>query len=251
MKRYLAEAIGTFVLVLGGCGTAVLNAGHVGVLGVALAFGLSLLIMVYAIGPISGCHVNPAVTLGMVVAGRHHPKDMAGYIVGQIAGAIVASIVIYLVARGISGGFMVGDSGFAANGYGEHSPDHYGLPAAFLAETVLTVTLLVVFVVVATTVKLTPAGFAGLPIGLALTVIHLIAIPVTNVSREPGAIHRSGLDATGEVKRLSEQLWLFILAPCLGGVLGALLYGLLRPSESPRVVEPDERALEGGRAVRT
>jgi aquaporin Z len=245
MRRYLAEAIGTFVLVLGGVGTAVLDAGHVGVLGVALAFGLSLLVMVYAIGPISGCHVNPAVTIGLIIAGRHDKKDFLGYVVAQIIGAILGAFVIYLAATGITGGYDVAANGFAANGYGAHSPDGYGLGAGFLAEVVLTA--LLVFVVVAVTDKVTPAGFAGLPIGLTLALIHLIGIPVTNVSVNPARSIGAAIIARGWAL---EQLWLFIVAPCLGGVLGALLYGLIRHAPgAPSVVEaePDERALAGRR----
>lgn len=243
MKRYLAEAMGTFVLVLAGVGTAVLNTSHVGILGVALAFGLSLLVMAYAIGPISGCHVNPAVTIGLIIAGRHDKRDFFGYVIGQIAGAILASFVIYLVATGITGGYDVAANGFAANGYGAHSPDGYGLGAGFLVEVVLTA--LLVFVVVAVTDKLTPAGFAGLPIGLTLAVVHLIGIPVTNVSVNPARSIGPAIIARGWAL---EQLWLFIVAPCMGGVLGALLYGLIahaREAPTSIGVQPDERALEG------
>jgi aquaporin Z len=231
--------------VLGGVGTAVLDAGHVGVLGVALAFGLSLLVMVYAIGPISGCHVNPAVTIGLVIAGRHDKKDFLGYVVGQIAGAILASFVIYLVAIGITGGYDLAANGFAANGYGSHSPDGYNLGAAFLSELVLTTFF--VFVVVAATDRLTPAGFAGLPIGLAYALVNLIGIPVTNLSVNPARSIGPAIIARGWAL---EQLWLFIVAPCLGGVLGAVVYALIRhapAAPSTVITQPDERALEDRR----
>jgi aquaporin Z len=246
MRRYIAEAIGTFVLVFGGCGAGVLSAGRVGALGVALAFGFSLLVMAYVIGPISGCHVNPAVTLGMVLAGRHDKKDVPGYVVGQIVGAIAASALLYLVANAVSGGYDLAQ-GLASNGYGAHSPDQYGALAAFVVEVALTA--LLVFVVVGATDKLTPPGFAGLPIGIALALVNIVGIPVTNASANPARSIGPAVIARGWAL---EQLWLFIVAPCVGAVIGALLYGVVRPAAAAPPLpgaQPDERALRGGPAA--
>lgn len=232
MKRYIAELIGTFVLVFGGCGTAVLDAKHVGVLGVSIAFGLTLLTMAYAIGHVSGCHINPAVTIGLVIAGRHDKKDLPGYIAAQVLGGILAAALIYVIANDVSGGYDLAKNGIAANGYGEHSPGGYGMTAALLTEVVLTALLL--FVVIGATDARSPAGFAGIPIGLVLTLIHLIGIPITNLSVNParsiGPAIFSGGWALG-------QLWLFIVAPIVGGVLGALAYRMLRPDELKKPVE--------------
>ncbi len=183
MKRYLAEFFGTFVLVFGGCGAAVLAGDKIGFAGVAFAFGLSLLAMVYTIGPISGCHVNPAVTLGLLLSGKFESKHVPGYIIAQILGAIVAAAVLLMIATGRNGGYDPALSGFAANGFGEHSPGNYGLGAAFVAEVVLTFFL--VFTVLGATDAKAPVGFAGLAIGLVLTLIHLVGIPVTNTSVNP------------------------------------------------------------------
>jgi len=225
-KKYLAEAIGTFVLVLGGCGTAVFDAKNVGVLGVSIAFGLTLLTMAYAIGPISGCHINPAVTVGLVIAGRTDKKDLAGYVIAQILGGIVAAGLIYAIASGTELGYDL-KGGLASNGYGEHSPGGYGLPAAILAEVVLTALLL--FVVLGTTDKRAAAGFAGLPIGLALTLIHLISIPITNTSVNPARSIGPALFVRGWAL---EQLWVFIAAPVVGAIVGALLYRAVQEPEA-------------------
>ncbi|WP_394826166.1 aquaporin Z [Pendulispora albinea] len=224
-KKYVAEAIGTFVLVFGGCGTAVLDAKNVGVLGVSIAFGLTLLTMAYAIGPISGCHINPAVTVGLIFAGRADKKDLAGYVVAQILGGIAAAAVLFAIANGHTFGYDLKE-GLAANGYGEHSPGGYGLLAGLLAEIVLTALLL--FVVLATTDKRAPSGFAGLPIGLALTLIHLIGIPITNTSVNPARSIGPALFVRGWAL---EQLWLFIVAPVIGAIFGALIYRFLEDDE--------------------
>ena len=183
MNRYLAESLGTFVLVFASCGTAVLAGDKVGFLGVSLAFGLSLLAMVYAIGPISGCHINPAVTIGILLSKKMEAKYAGGYIIAQIVGAIVAAGLLLVIVKGVPGGYDPAVVGFAANGYGDHSPGHYNLLSALLVEIVLTFFL--VFTVLAATDIRAPVGFAGIPIGLVLTLIHLVGIPVTNTSVNP------------------------------------------------------------------
>lgn len=223
MRIYVAELLGTFVLVFGGCGSAVLAADHIGYAGVAAAFGLSLLTMVYAIGPISGCHLNPAVTLGLVLANKFDAKRAPGYVIAQVLGAILAAAVLYLVASG-KAGFDATTSGFATNGYGDRSPGHYGLLACFVSEVVMTGLLM--FVILGSTDIKAPVGFAGIAIGLALTVIHLVSIPVTNTSVNParsiGPALFAGIGAF-------LQLWLFILAPFIGSAIAAFVYTALRP----------------------
>ncbi|HMD75094.1 MAG TPA: aquaporin Z [Steroidobacteraceae bacterium] len=220
-KKMGAEFIGTFWLVLGGCGSAVLAAAlpHVGIgyLGVALAFGLTVVTMAYAIGHVSGCHLNPAVTFGLSVGGRHPANEILPYWVAQVAGAIVAAAVLLIIASGNGGNVLAG--GFAANGFGEHSPGHYDLAAAFLCETVMTAIFL--FVIMGATDKRAPAGFAPLAIGLTLSLIHLISIPVTNTSVNPA---RSTGPAVFVQGWAVGQLWLFWVAPLLGAAIGALLY---------------------------
>ena len=220
-KRLMAECVGTFWLVFGGCGSAVLAAAFpdvgIGLLGVSLAFGLTVLTMAYAIGHISGCHLNPAVTLGLATAGRFPWSDVAGYMVAQIVGATLASAVLYLIASGQPGFSLA--AGFAANGYGAHSPGHYSMLAALLSETVLTAMFLVV--ILGATDRRAPAGFAGIAIGLALTLIHLIGIPVTNLSVNPA---RSTGPAVFVGGWALAQLWLFWLAPLAGAVIGSVLY---------------------------
>ncbi|CAB4945604.1 unannotated protein [freshwater metagenome] len=234
MRRYLAELLGTFVLVFGGVGTAVLASSHVGFLGVALAFGLSLLVMAYAIGPISGCHVNPAVTFGMLVSGRISPRDAAGYVVGQIAGALLAAVAIVVIAKAKQGGYDVGAEGLGANGYGSHSPDGYALGGVLVVEVIGTA--LLVFTVLAATSKIAHTAFAGLPIGFVLTLIHLVAIPVSNTSVNPA---RSIGPALLVGDWALAQLWVFIAAPLAGAALAALLHRALfdhldeRPVSSP------------------
>jgi len=220
-RRALAEALGTFWLVFGGCGSAVLAAGipdiGIGLLGVSLAFGLTVLTMAYAIGHISGCHLNPAVTVGLTVGGRFPAKDVLPYIGAQVVGALAAASALYLIASGTSG-FSV-DGGFASNGFGDHSPGGYSLVAALTAEILLTGFFL--FVILGATSKRAPAGFAPIAIGLCLTLIHLISIPVTNTSVNPA---RSTGPAVFVGGWALEQLWLFWVAPIVGAAVFALIY---------------------------
>ena len=221
-KKLVAEMIGTFVLVFGGVGTAVLAGAWVGALGVALAFGFTLLVMAYAIGPISGCHINPAVTLGMFMAKRIKGKEALLYMVAQVIGAILAAGVLFIVASGAPG-FDAVASGFGSNGYGDHSPGGYELGAVMVIEVVLTalLTLTVLF----TTDKKAAAGFAGIPIGIVLALIHLISIPVDNTSVNPA---RSIGPALFQGGWALEQLWIFIAAPMVGAALAAIIYDLLK-----------------------
>jgi aquaporin Z len=226
-KKLVAEAFGTFWLVFGGCGSAVLSAAFggttsnlgIGLLGVSLAFGLTVLTMAYAIGHVSGCHLNPAVTLGLVAGGRHPSKEAVPYIVAQTIGGAAAAGVLYVIASG-KPDFEVG--GFAANGFGEHSPGGYGMVAAFVAEVVLTAFFLII--IMGSTDKRAPAGFAPIPIGLALTLIHLIGIPVTNLSVNPARSTGPALVVGGWALA---QLWLFWVAPLLGGAIGGGAYKAL------------------------
>lgn len=221
MKKYGAELIGTFWLVLGGCGSAVLSAAfpHVGIglLGVALAFGLTVLTMAFAIGHISGCHLNPAVSVGLWAGGRFPAKELLPYVVAQLIGAVAAGGVLYLIASGRPGFDL--SAGFAANGYGVHSPGGYSLVAAFISEVVMTMMFLLV--ILGATDKRAPQGFAPIAIGLCLTLIHLISIPVTNTSVNPA---RSTGIAVFEGGWAVSQLWLFWVAPIMGGILGAVIY---------------------------
>jgi aquaporin Z len=221
-RRFLAEFIGTFWLVLGGCGSAVLAAGFpelgIGFAGVALAFGLTVLTMAYAIGHISGCHLNPAVTIGLFISGRFSSKDIVPYIVAQLAGAIVAAFVLSQIAGG-QPGFDLTESGFAANGYGEHSPGGYSLYAALITELVMTFMFL--FIILGSTDYRAPAHFAPIAIGLALTLIHLISIPVTNTSVNPARSTSQALFVGGWA---IQQLWLFWIAPIVGAILAGIAY---------------------------
>jgi aquaporin Z len=221
MKSYGAEFIGTFWLVLGGCGSAVLAAAFpevgIGLLGVSLAFGLTVLTMAYAIGHISGCHLNPAVTIGLTAGGRFPASKVGPYIVAQVLGAIAAGAVLYEIASGRAG-FDV-TAGFASNGYGAHSPGNYSLAAALVCEVVMTMMFLTV--ILGATSKRAPAGFAPLPIGLCLTLIHLISIPVTNTSVNPARSTGVAVFVGGWALA---QLWLFWVAPIIGAVLGAFVY---------------------------
>jgi aquaporin Z len=220
-KRLGAEFIGTFWLVFGGCGSAVLAAGFpelgIGFVGVSLAFGLSVLTMAYAVGHISGGHFNPAVTVGLWAGGRFPASDIIPYWIAQVVAAIVAAAVLYLIASGQAGFDLAG--GFASNGYGEHSPGGYPLLSALVAEIVLTVFFLIV--ILGSTDKRAPAGFAPIAIGLALTLIHLISIPVTNTSVNPARSTGPALFVGGWAMA---QLWLFWVAPLIGGALGGLIY---------------------------
>jgi aquaporin Z len=238
VKKYLAELIGTFVLVFGGCGSAVFAADHIGFLGVSLAFGLTLLAMAYAVGPISGCHINPAVTVGLLCSGKIDGKNAGGYIVAQIVGGIAAAAVLLFILQGKPGGYDAATAGFAANGYGEHSPGGYGVGAAFVAEVVLTFFL--VFTVLGATDLRAPVGFAGLPIGLVLVLIHLVGIPITNTSVNPA---RSISQAVFVGGWAMSQLWLFIVAPIVGGVLASIVFRVLG-SEPVISAAKAERALD-------
>jgi aquaporin Z len=217
----IAEALGTAWLVLGGCGSAVLAAAFpelgIGFVGVALAFGLTVVTMAYAIGPISGCHLNPAVSVGLVVAGRFPVSKLGGYIAAQVIGAIAGAALLYLIASG-KGGFDAAASGFASNGYGEHSPGGYSLLAGLGTEIAMTAFFLIVIVLA--TSKKAPAAFAGLAIGLCLTLIHLISIPVTNTSVNPARSTGPALYAGGWAL---QQLWLFWVAPIAGAVIGGFI----------------------------
>ena len=228
-RRLMAEFIGTFWLVLGGCGSAVLAAGFpktgIGFLGVALAFGLTLLTMAYAIGHISGCHINPAVSVGLWAGGRFPASEVLPYIIAQVIGGIVAAGVLYVIASGTAGFDL--SNGFASNGYGAHSPGGYGLGSAAVCEVVMT--LMFLFVIMGATDKRVPAGFAPIPIGLVLTLIHLISIPVTNTSVNPARSTGPALFVGGWA---IGQLWLFWLAPMVGAALGGILYRGIASEES-------------------
>jgi aquaporin Z len=220
-KRAFAEFIGTFWLVFGGCGSAVLAAAFpnvgIGFLGVALAFGLTLLTMAFAIGHISGCHINPAVSVGLVVGKRFPISDLPAYVVAQVAGGIAAASVLYVIASG-KAGFDVAN-GFAANGYAAHSPGGYSLTACLVAEVVLTFMFLVI--ILGATDRRAPQGFAPIPIGLGLTLIHLIGIPITNLSVNPARSTGPALFVGGWAV---QQLWLFWLAPIVGGAIAGVVY---------------------------
>ncbi|MFY2557061.1 aquaporin Z [Corallococcus terminator] len=245
MRRYMAEFIGTFVLVLGGVGAAVLAGDRIGFLGVSFAFGLSLLAMVYAIGPISGCHVNPAVTVGLSLAGKFENKHILGYIVAQCLGAVLAAGVVLLIAKGVPGGYQASVAGLGSNGYGIASPEGYGAGAAFLAEVMLTF-LLVLTVLGATDAK-APVGFAGLAIGLVLTLIHLVGIPVTNTSVNPARSLGPAVFAGGQALG---QLWMFVIAPMLGAGLAAAVYRSVFSPAGAITARTAERSLDVERKER-
>ena len=246
MKQYSAEFLGTFWLVLGGCGSAVLAAAFpnvgIGLMGVALAFGLTVLTMAYAIGHISGCHLNPAVSVGLWAGGRFPASKLPPYIVAQVLGAIVAGAVLYVIASGAPG-FDV-SKGFASNGYGAHSPGGYSLLAALVSEVVMTMFFLLV--ILGATDKRAAAGFAPIAIGLALTLIHLISIPVTNTSVNPAR-------STGVALFVGDwaigQLWLFWVAPIVGALLGAAIYHFVASEEAEHVQPSVARAALGTAAI--
>lgn len=220
-KRAAAELIGTFWLVFGGCGSAVLAGHAIGWLGVALAFGLTVLTMAFAIGHISGCHLNPAVSIGLTVAKRFDGKDLVPYIIAQLIGAILAAALLYMIASGKTG-FDVVRSGFAANGFGDHSPAGYSMVSALVAE--ITLTFVFLFIILGATDDRAPAGFAPIAIGLGLTLIHLVGIPITNLSVNPARSTGPALFVGGWAL---EQLWLFWLAPIVGAVLAGVAYPLI------------------------
>ncbi len=229
MKKYGAEFFGTFWLVLGGCGSAVLAAAFpnvgIGLLGVALAFGLTVLTMAFAIGHISGCHLNPAVSVGLCAAGRFPAKELVPYIVAQVLGGIAAGGILFLIASGKTG-FDV-SAGFASNGYGAHSPGGYSLLSALICEVVMTAMFLLV--ILGATDKRAPQGFAPIAIGLCLTLIHLISIPVTNTSVNPARSTGVAVFVGGWAVA---QLWLFWVAPIAGGMIGAMIYKFIGGEES-------------------
>jgi aquaporin Z len=237
-KKFAAEAIGTFWLTFAGCGSAVIAAAFpqvgIGLVGVSLAFGLSVVTMAYAIGHVSGCHLNPAVTVGLVAGGRFPAAHIAPYVIAQVIGAVAAAALLYVIASGAPG-FDI-SKGFASNGYGAHSPGQYSLLAGFIMEVVMTMMFL--FIIMGATHGKAPAGFAPLAIGLALVMVHLVSIPVTNTSVNPARSTGPALFVGGWALA---QLWLFWVAPLIGGVLGGVIYRWL--SEEPSgVVEGSTRA---------
>lgn len=232
-KKYAAEVIGTFWLTFAGCGSAVIAAAFpqvgIGLVGVSLAFGLSVVTMAYAIGHISGCHLNPAVTVGLAAGGRFPSGQVLPYIIAQVVGAVAAAGVLYIIARGAPGFDLAG--GFASNGYAEHSPGKYSLAACLLMEVVMTAMFL--FIIMGSTHGKAPAGFAPLAIGLGLAMIHLVSIPVTNTSVNPARSTGPALFVGGWAL---QQLWLFWVAPLVGGVIGGVIYRWLS-DEPAGVVE--------------
>ena len=230
-RKALAEFFGTFWLVLGGCGSAVLSATFpdvgIGLLGVALAFGLTVLTMAYSIGHISGCHLNPAVTVGLWAGGRFPAREIPGYVIAQVVGAITAALVLYMIASG-KAGFALAPNGLAVNGVGDMSPGGYSIMAGVATEVVMTAFFLVI--IMGSTHTRAPAGFAPIAIGLALTLIHLISIPVTNTSVNPARSTGPALIVGGEALR---QLWIFWIAPIAGGMIGGVLYRALSPIQRP------------------
>lgn len=245
MRRYLAECVGTFVLVIGGVGAAVLAGDRIGFLGVSFAFGLSLLAMVYAIGPISGCHINPAVTIGLMLCGKIDRRHVPGYLLAQCVGAVVAAGIVLLLAKGGPEGYSAATQGLGANGFGAHSPGNYGAGTAFLAEIVLT--FLLVLTVLGATDARAPVGFAGLAIGLVLTLVHLVGIPLTNTSVNPARSLGPAVFAGGWAL---SQLWVFIVAPLLGGAFAAAVYRALRRPVVEIPASRAEQSLESERAER-
>ncbi len=227
MKKLVAEFIGTLWLVLGGCGSAVLAAGFpelgIGFVGVSLAFGLTVLTMAYAIGHISGCHLNPAVSIGLWIGGRFQAKELVPYILAQVLGGLAGAGILYMIVSG-KAGFEIG--GFAANGFGEHSPGGYSMTAALVTEVVMTFMFLII--ILGATHSKAPKGMAGLTIGLGLTLIHLISIPVTNTSVNPARSTSQAIFAQGWA---IEQLWLFWVAPIVGAILAGLVYKFISPEE--------------------
>jgi len=220
-KKYLAEFFGTFVLVFIGCGSAVIAGDKIGFLGIALAFGLAMLSMVYAIGPVSGCHINPAITISMLFAGKISAKDSMGYILAQILGAILGASILFLIAGGLEG-YDIARNGLGQNGYADHSPSGYNMTAALIGEIVLTfIFLLVIF---GSTSDAAPKGFAGLSIGISLAFIHMVGIPITGTSVNPARSIGPAVLAGGAAL---SQLWLFIIAPIIGGILAAIVWKYL------------------------
>lgn len=233
INRLLAEFIGTFWLVLGGCGSAVLAAAFpevgIGLLGVSFAFGLTVVTMAYAIGHISGCHLNPAVSIGLFVGGRFPARDLLPYIIAQVAGAIVGAVILYMIASGKPGADVIA-GGLASNGYGDASPGKYSMMSGFLTEVVMTGMFLII--ILGATDGRAPAGFAPLAIGLGLTLIHLISIPVTNTSVNPARSTGPALVVGGVAL---QQLWLFWVAPIVGAALGGIIYRIIGRDDRPDI----------------
>ncbi len=234
VRRAAAEAVGTFWLVFGGCGSAVIAASFpdvgIGLLGVALAFGLTVLTMAYSLGHISGCHLNPAVTIGLWTGGRFPARDIPAYVIAQVVGAIVAAAVLLVIASGTAG-FDLHTSGLAQNGFGAESPGGYSMVSGLIAEIVLTAGFLIV--ILGSTDNRAPAGFAPIAIGLALTLIHLVSIPITNTSVNPARSTGPALLVGGPAL---DQLWFFWLAPIIGAFIGGLLYKLMFAEAKPDIV---------------
>jgi aquaporin Z len=226
LRLYIAELIGTFVLVFAGVGTAVLDFDRVNVLGVALAFGLALLAMCYAVGPVSGCHINPAVTLGAWISKRIETRHVAGYMIAQLIGGALGALLVFVIAKGMASGYDASTTGFASNGYASHSPGNFNLLSCFLVEVFLTA--LLVFTVLCSSHATAPAGFAGLAIGLVLVAIHLVGIPVTNLSANPARSIATAIFAGGWALA---QLWLFIVAPLIGSIVAAGAYAAIKPTD--------------------
>ncbi len=245
MKRYGAEFVGTFVLVFASCGTAVVAGEVVGFAGVSLAFGLSLLAMVYAIGPISGCHINPAVTLGIILSKKMDARYAAGYMLAQVLGAIAAAALLLIIVKGAPGGYDPSVSGFAANGYGDYSPGGYSLTSALLTEIVLT--FILVYTVLAATDIRAPVGFAGVAIGFVLTLVHLVGIPIDNTSVNPARSIGPALFVGGWAMA---QLWVFIVAPLAGAALAAAVYRLTHTPAEVISVREAEQSLKSEQAER-
>lgn len=241
IRRAGAEALGTFVLVFGGVGAAVVAGDKIGNLGVAFAFGLSLLAMAYAIGPVSGCHINPAVTMGLLASRRIPVWEAVRYWIAQIVGAIVAAAVLLAIVGARKGGYDAGIDGLGANGYGDHSPGGYAWGAAFVAEAILTAFL--VFTVLSATDRISNTAFAGIPIGLVLTLVHLVGIPITNLSVNPA---RSIGPALFVGDWALSQLWLFIVAPLVGALIGAAFHRGLFAAGQP--IAAEESAVSAARA---
>jgi aquaporin Z len=245
MKKYLAELVGTFILVLFGCGTAVVAGDKVGILGIAFAFGFALIGAAYGIGPISGCHINPAVSLGVWTAGRMKTADMLGYWVGQFAGGILASWVLSLIVGGVGGGYNVATSGLGQDGWGSGYQGGYNLTSAIVFEFVAT--LIFVVVILGATQKAAPAGFAGLGIGITLVVIHIFGIHITGVSVNPARSFGPALLVGGTALA---QVWLFLLVPSVAGVVAGLLFrAKALEAEEPMPEIKNRRAVENELAV--
>jgi aquaporin Z len=245
MQRYLAEFIGTFVLVFASCGAAVIAGEVIGFIGVSFAFGLSLMAMIYAIGPISGCHINPAVTLGIILCKKMDAKYAPGYMLAQVLGAIVGAAVLMAIVQGAPGGYDAASAGFAANGYGEYSPGRYSMVAALITEIVLT--FILVYTVLAATDIRAPVGFAGVAIGFVLTLVHLVGIPITTTSVNPARSIGPALFVGGWAL---QQLWLFIVAPFVGATIAAIVYRLTHTPGEVIPVREAEQALKSEQAER-